>query len=96
MIVSPDIGVRLASTNKKYWAYDNPGWFEPIVRMRTFGSWIANFWYYDASVSHLAECVLEDKEPLPSVEWGRHVVHILAGSIESARTGKAIDLATTF
>jgi hypothetical protein len=49
-----------------------------------------------ASVEHLIDCILNDKEPLPSVEWGRHVTEIMIKSLESARSGIAANLSTTF
>jgi len=52
--------------------------------------------YTEASIKHLIDCITNDKEPLASVEWGRHVSEIMIRSIESSRTGKAIELATSF
>ena len=57
-----------------------------------FGRWR----YTEASTKHLMDCITNDKEPLASVEWGRHVSEIMIRSIESSRTGRAIDLATSF
>jgi len=96
IIVSRDMGVQLASNDKTYWAYDNPGWFKPIVQIKAFGNWAASFWYYYASIDHLVECILADEEPLPNVEWGRHVTEILEKSVESARQGKTLNLRTSF
>ena len=57
-----------------------------------FGRWR----YTEASVKHLLDCIVNDQEPLASVEWGRHVSEIMIGSIESSGTGRAVDLATSF
>jgi len=58
----------------------------------SFGHWR----YTEASIKHLLDCITNDQEPLASVEWGRHVSEIMIGSIESSRTGRAIELATSF
>jgi predicted dehydrogenase len=47
-------------------------------------------------VKHLAECVIEDRPPVLSAEHARHALEIMVKSIESARTGMAIELRTTF
>ena len=47
-------------------------------------------------VKHLAECVAEKKHPILSAEHARHALEIMIKAIESARTGRAIDLETTF
>jgi hypothetical protein len=45
---------------------------------------------------HFVDCIVNDKDPLPNVEWGRHISEIMIKSIESARTGKALNLESTF
>ena len=45
---------------------------------------------------HFVDCIVKDKDPLPSVEWGRHVSEIMIKSLESARMGKALDIESTF
>lgn len=47
-------------------------------------------------VKHLAECVRDDTHPIPSAEHARHALEIMLKSVESARTGRVIDLKTTF
>jgi len=47
-------------------------------------------------VKHAAECVRDGVHPVLSVEHARHALEIMLKSIESARSGKAIDLETTF
>ncbi len=42
------------------------------------------------------DCILADREPVISAEHARHVVEIIEQVYESARTGRAIDLQTTF
>jgi len=61
-------------------------------------------WYFFGTIppegvnemDHFIDCILEDKEPLPSVEWGRHVAEIMIKSLESSRTGKALAIESTF
>src|SRR3712207_2326156 len=52
--------------------------------------------YVVADAIHLADCILEDREPVISAEHARHVVEIIEQVYASARSGRAIDLATTF
>lgn len=47
-------------------------------------------------VKHLVECVREGRRPVLSAEHARHALEIMLMAIESARTGRAIDLRTTF
>jgi predicted dehydrogenase len=47
-------------------------------------------------VKHLAECVRDGIHPVLSAEHARHALEIMVKAIDSARCGKAIDLATTF
>lgn len=47
-------------------------------------------------VKHLADCLAENKHPILSAEHARHALEIMLKAIESARTGQAIELRTTF
>ena len=47
-------------------------------------------------VKHLVECINEDKHPILSAEHARHALEIMIKAIESARSGRALDLQTTF
>ncbi|MGH2458047.1 MAG: Gfo/Idh/MocA family protein, partial [Chloroflexota bacterium] len=47
-------------------------------------------------VKHLAECLTEKKHPILSAEHARHALEIMLKSIESARSGQALELRTTF
>ena len=61
-------------------------------------------WYFFGTIpqegvnemDHFINCILGDKEPLPSVEWGRHVAEIMIKSLESSRTGRALAIESTF
>ena len=48
--------------------------------------------YYGISVDHLVECIEEEKDPLPSVEWGYNVTKILISISQSAREERTIHL----
>lgn len=52
--------------------------------------------YIIGDLIHLADCILEDREPELSAEQARHVVEIVDKTYESARLGCALDLATAF
>ena len=65
----------------------------------------AGGWYFFGTIphkervnemDHFIDCIVNDKEPLPSVEWGRHVSEIMIKSLESSRTGKALAIDSTF
>jgi predicted dehydrogenase len=47
-------------------------------------------------VEHLADCLREGREPELSLPRARHTLEIMLGAMESARTGEAIELETTF
>jgi predicted dehydrogenase len=47
-------------------------------------------------VKHLAECVRNGVHPVLSAEHARHALEIMVKAIESARSGTAIELTTTF
>ncbi len=47
-------------------------------------------------VKHLAECVRDGTRPILSADHARHALEIMVKAIESARSGCAIELTTTF
>ena len=53
------------------------------------------FNYYHESSRHLLECIVEDRDPLLNVEWGRHVNEMMTGAMESAATGQRYTMTTT-
>jgi len=53
------------------------------------------FNYYHESTRHWINCILEDRDPLINVEWGRHINEMMCGAIESSRTGRRYDMTTT-
>jgi predicted dehydrogenase len=54
-----------------------------------------SFNYYHESTRHLLDCILEDRDPLLNVEWGRHITEMLLGALESSRTGQRYEMTTT-
>ena len=53
------------------------------------------FNYYQASTQHLIDCILEDRDPIVNVEWGRHITEMMVGALESAHTGMRYTMTTT-
>lgn len=47
-------------------------------------------------VKHLADCIVADMHPTLSAEHARHALEIMIKATESARSGKVLDLQTTF
>ena len=47
-------------------------------------------------IEHLADCLREGREPELSLDRARHVLEIMIKAMESARTGQAVGLETTF
>lgn len=47
-------------------------------------------------VEHLADCVREGKHPVLSAEHARHALEIMLKVTEAARTGRTLELTTTF
>lgn len=53
-------------------------------------------WDLSYGVIHFVECIREDKKPVISAEHARHVLEIMLKAYESAKSGQAQRLATTF
>lgn len=47
-------------------------------------------------VDHLVDCIWNKRRPVLSAEHARHALEIMLMAMESARTGRAIDLTTSF
>lgn len=78
---------------------DEDGWFHIYPR----GDYSKAKWpqpvpgafnYYHESSKHLIECILEDKEPIPNVDWGLHITEMMYGALESSRTGELYQMTT--
>jgi predicted dehydrogenase len=72
------------------------GWITP--RQRSVGAYQRDWDMYKRAVlvKHLAECVRDGTHPVLSAEHARHALEIMNKAVESARTGMAIELTTTF
>jgi hypothetical protein len=71
-----------------------PGLTNPDPRS---GGWPkpSSFDYYSESSKHLISCILEDKDPIPNVEFGRHITEMMYGALVSAGTGRRYEMTTT-
>ena len=49
-----------------------------------------------ADIMHLVDCLAQGTKPLVTGAHARHVVELIEKGYESSRTGKALDLRTTF
>lgn len=54
-----------------------------------------DFNYYEASTDHLYDCILNGKDPVVNVEWGRHITEVMAGALQSAEDGKRYEMTTS-
>jgi len=52
------------------------------------------FNYYHESSKHLIECIIEDREPIVNVDWGLHITEMMAGALESSKTGALYRMTT--
>ncbi len=78
---------------------DADGWFHiPVRGDRSKAKWPqptpGAFNYYHQSSQHLIDCILEDREPIVNVDWGLHITEMMAGALESSRTGERYDMTT--
>ena len=48
-----------------------------------------------ADIMHLMDCILEDKDPVPSGEHARHVVEIIEKAYVASREGRTLELTTS-
>jgi len=53
------------------------------------------FTYYHESTRHLVDCILDDRDPLINVEWGRHITEMMVGALDSSRRGVRYEMTTT-
>ncbi len=79
---------------------DDDGWFHiPVRGDSSKAKWPQptpdSFNYYHESTQHLVDCILENLDPIPNVEWGLHITEMMAGALESSRTGQRYDMTTT-
>jgi predicted dehydrogenase len=72
------------------------GWVTPNSAALTQAEAHYNTYHNACLVEHLVDCVREGRAPLLSAEHARHALEIMIMALESARTGQAIELRTTF
>jgi len=78
-------------TKRKESKYHSPeGWYN--LPRRELPRWN----YYVASAEHLFDCIINDRNLLPSMDWGMHVSEITIRSIQSSRTGRMLRIISTF
>ena len=89
-------------TNKKELlpSIDDDGWYHiPIRGDQSKAKWPqptpGSFNYYHQSSQHLIDCILEDREPLPNVDWGLHITEMMYAALESSKTGVKYEMTTT-
>lgn len=55
------------------------------------------YWhYYSNSTSRLLDAIANDTEPSPNIEYGRHTAEVMIKTLESSRTGKTVEIVSTF
>ena len=79
---------------------DADGWYHlPLRGDQAKAKWPqptpGAFNYYHASTQHFIDCILEDRDPLVNVEWGLHITEMMAGAVESSRTGQRYEMTTS-
>lgn len=101
LIFGAGYSASIISTRKELLpGVDDDGWYHiPLRGDRSRAKWPqptpGAFHYYHASSQHLVDCILEDREPIPNVEWGLHITEMMWGTLESARTGCKYAMTTT-
>lgn len=79
---------------------DDEGWYHiPATGDASKAQWPkptpGSFNYYHESTQHLIDCILEDRDPLVNVEWGRHITEMMLGALESSRSGQRYTMTST-
>ncbi len=72
------------------------GWVAPNMGGIRQADVYFNTYHNACMVEHLADCLRAGSRPLLSAEHARHTLEIMLMAIESARSGRAIELQTTF
>jgi predicted dehydrogenase len=78
---------------------DKDGWYHiPVRGDVSQAKWPqpvpGGFNYYHESSQHFIDCILENREPVVGLEWGLHITEMMAGALESARTGQVYQMTT--
>lgn len=72
------------------------GWIAPRLDEHRAQTARVNALQRAVLVDHLVDCVLDGIPPVLSAEHARHALEIMLKASESARSGRALELATTF
>lgn len=72
------------------------GWISPNLGRVRQAELRFNTYHNACMVEHLVDCLRDGRKPTLSAEHARHTLEIMLKAIESARTGQAIDLETSF
>lgn len=72
------------------------GWISPNLSAVRQAEVRFNTYHNVCMVEHLAECLRDGRKPTLSAEHARHTLEIMLKALESARTGQAIPLETSF
>jgi predicted dehydrogenase len=72
------------------------GWVAPNLGAVRQADTYFNTYHNACMVEHLADCLRAGSRPLLSAAHARHTLEIMLMAIESARSGRAIELQTTF
>jgi predicted dehydrogenase len=54
-----------------------------------------SFNYYHESTQHFVDCILQNRDPVVNVDWGLHITEMMAGALESSKTGRKYEMTTT-
>jgi predicted dehydrogenase len=80
-------------------AVDEDGWYRVPYPPAEPAAWPkpakGGFNYYEQSTRHLLDCIRDDVDPLLNVEWGRHITEMMAGALQSSRTGVRYAMTST-
>ena len=79
---------------------DADGWFHiPLRGDSSKARWPqpapGGFNYYHQSTQHFIDCIQQGRDPIVNVEWGLHITEMMAGALESSRSGAAYRMTTT-
>ncbi|MDJ1009237.1 MAG: Gfo/Idh/MocA family oxidoreductase [Paracoccaceae bacterium] len=79
---------------------DDDGWYhQPVRGDLSKAKWPqpvpGGFNYYHASSKHLIDCIVDDLDPIPDVDWGLHITEMMAGAAISSETGRKYEMTTT-
>ena len=79
---------------------DADGWFHiPLRSDASQAKWPqpvpGGFNYYHRSTQHFIDCILADREPVVNVDWGLNITEMMAGALESSRSGEVYRMTTS-